>query len=88
MMARRWTAALLLSCCFSSGVIAFTATTTNSNARTTTTQLNANNLGKIMASALLVSTALASPVLADEYGVETEAPTLFTGETVMVRLFC
>ena len=27
----------------------------------------------------------ANPVYADEFGRETEAPTLFTGETVMVR---
>ena len=26
-----------------------------------------------------------SPVFADEYGRETEAPTFFTGENVMVR---
>jgi hypothetical protein len=34
----------------------------------------------------LASIVLASsPVHADEYGVEKEAPTLFTGESVMVR---
>ena len=26
------------------------------------------------------------PAMADEFGKETEAPTLFTGETVLVRL--
>ena len=29
-----------------------------------------------------------SPVLVDEYGVEKEAPTLFTGETVVLRCRC
>ena len=32
-------------------------------------------------------TAAASPVHADQIGVEKEAPTLYTGETVEVRLF-
>jgi hypothetical protein len=39
-------------------------------------------------SALIVLASFAlvtSPVHADEYGRETEAPTLFTGETTMVR---
>jgi len=35
-----------------------------------------------MATAAVILTS--SPVLADEYGVEKEAPTLFTGETVLV----
>lgn len=35
----------------------------------------------VVAAAFLLST---SPVNADEYGRETEAPTLFTGETEMV----
>jgi transposase len=37
-----------------------------------------------LALAALVFTA--SPALADEYGVEREAPTLFTGETILVSL--
>jgi hypothetical protein len=42
-------------------------------------------LGNSLASALLISSIFVGcPVLADEYGQETEAPTLFTGETVMV----
>jgi len=31
--------------------------------------------------------SIISPVYADEYGRETEAPTFFTGENVMVRYF-
>ena len=38
-----------------------------------------------MAAAAIIFSA--SPVLADEYGVEKEAPTLFTGETVQVRFY-
>lgn len=39
------------------------------------------------AMAVLASVFLsANPVYADEFGRETEAPTLFTGETVMVRI--
>jgi hypothetical protein len=38
-----------------------------------------------LAFAALVFTG--SPVWADEYGVETEAPTIFTGETVQVGPF-
>ena len=36
----------------------------------------------VLASFALLSS---SPVHADEYGRETEAPTLFTGETTLVR---
>ena len=36
----------------------------------------------VVAAALLLGT---NPVFADEYGRETEAPTLFTGETLLVR---
>jgi hypothetical protein len=43
---------------------------------------------KFVASAVLaVSLVGAAPVWADEIGRETEAPTLFTGESVMVRYF-
>jgi hypothetical protein len=39
------------------------------------------------AAAVLASVILSTnPVYADELGRETEAPTLFTGETVMVRI--
>ena len=34
--------------------------------------------------ALVASLSFSSPVFADEIGVEKDAPTLFTGETVMV----
>ena len=45
------------------------------------------NFGKMVASAVFVATvAVGGPVYADEYGVEKEAPTLFTGETVEVSL--
>jgi hypothetical protein len=40
------------------------------------------NSALVVMAGLLLST---SPVNADEYGRETEAPTLFTGETTMVR---
>ena len=46
---------------------------------------------KFVTSAILMSTLVIGSIattmpaaLADEYGVETEAPTLFTGESVMV----
>lgn len=49
---------------------------------------------KFVTSAILVSTlvigsttATMPAALADEYGVETEAPTLFTGESVMVCMY-
>jgi hypothetical protein len=62
----------------------------SSNRPPDTTSLNAQGkcIGSFLASAALISAiALGSnPVLADEYGRETEAPTLFTGETVMVSL--
>jgi hypothetical protein len=39
----------------------------------------------LMSTLVIGSTATTMPTaLADEYGVETEAPTLFTGESVMV----
>jgi hypothetical protein len=38
----------------------------------------------MVATTILLTTA-AGPVFADEIGVEKEAPTLFTGETVEVR---
>lgn len=47
-----------------------------------------NNAGRMAVSAMLLATMILSPVpaFADEYGVEKEAPTLFTGETVEVRI--
>lgn len=84
MMMRRTTAALLL-CLYSTATTAFTPT--HYHAKSTTVELNAknkHNLSKFMASALVISTLASPPAMADEYGVETEAPTLFTGETVMV----
>ena len=46
-------------------------------------------IGNLLVSAALISVIAigANPALADEYGKETEAPTLFTGETVMVSGF-
>ena len=42
-------------------------------------------VGHFLASAaMMTAIAIGGPALADEYGKETEAPTLFTGETVMV----
>jgi hypothetical protein len=45
-----------------------------------------NDLGKLVASVFLASTIVigAPAALADEIGVERDAPTLFTGENVMV----
>lgn len=45
-----------------------------------------HDVGRMTASAALLGMMLltSSPVFADEFGVETEAPTLFTGETVEV----
>lgn len=55
---------------------------------------HSNNSGHFLkqvsfASLILYSVALQSvtPVWADEYGRETEAPTFFTGENVMVRSY-
>ena len=47
---------------------------------------NSHDVARMTASAALLGMMLltSSPVLADEFGVETEAPTLFTGETVEV----
>ena len=44
-------------------------------------------VSRMTASAAILGMFLltSTPVLADEFGVETEAPTLFTGETVEVR---
>lgn len=86
-MLRRTSTAVLALLLLVSTVAAFT--TCNNNKNAFQTQLNAkqqhnHHVATFVASALLIaSTTL--PVLADEYGVETEAPTLFTGETVMVR---
>jgi hypothetical protein len=43
--------------------------------------LGPQTVGLALAALVFLTT---SPALADEYGVETEAPTLFTGETVLV----
>lgn len=51
------------------------------------TSLNAekNVVGHFLASAaIMTAIAMGGPALADEVGKETEAPTLFTGETVMI----
>jgi hypothetical protein len=45
-------------------------------------------MAKLMGSALLIASLVTTTppmALADEYGVETEAPTFFTGESIMVR---
>jgi len=43
------------------------------------------NFGKLLTSAVFVATvAVGNPVYADEYGIEKDAPTLYTGETVEV----
>jgi hypothetical protein len=55
----------------------------------TTLSAHEKCIGNLLVSAALIS-AIAigpNPALADEYGKETEAPTLFTGETVMVSGF-
>jgi len=53
-------------------------------------EIGSARLGQFAASALIsvviLLTCLPALVSADEYGVETEAPTLFTGESVMVGL--
>ena len=87
MMTRQAWMALCATLLLSSAA-AFTTSTPLPSSKSTL--LNAKrpteSLGKFVASVLLVTMiTLPSPVLADEYGVETEAPTLFTGETVMVR---
>ena len=49
------------------------------------TRSNRNDLHTFLASAVLaVSLGVVAPVWADEIGRETEAPTLFTGESIMV----
>ena len=51
------------------------------------TQTDVGAMLKVFAAAFAASVILGttSPVYADEFGRETEAPTLFTGETVQVR---
>jgi hypothetical protein len=48
----------------------------------TTARLRISRLAPVL---LLLAALTTSPAFADEYGVEVEAPTLFTGEQVMVR---
>jgi hypothetical protein len=69
-------------------VFAFTLNPLGSvNPIRTDTCLNGHQkmVGHFFASAaIMTAIAVGGPALADEYGKETEAPTLFTGETVMV----
>jgi hypothetical protein len=48
----------------------------------TTARLRISHFAPVL---LLLAALTTSPAFADEYGVEVEAPTLFTGEQVMVR---
>jgi hypothetical protein len=49
--------------------------------------LDLHALGKSAAAVMVAVVLSTSPVYADEYGRETEADTLFTGETTLVRTF-
>lgn len=86
----RWTALLaLLLTTSASGFTSTTPTLINirSNVIMSAQHNHPGQWTKFVASAILVSTLAigdTTPALADEYGVETEAPTLFTGESVMV----
>jgi hypothetical protein len=69
---------------------AFKATPTPSTTPQLNGEINFNALSKFVASAVIASTIMiggAPAVFADEIGVGIEAPTLFTGEEIMVR-FC
>lgn len=71
------------------GAASFSFSQNPFSGRSSTSLKAENNVGKFLATAALVTTiVVAGPAFADEYGKETEAPTLFTGETVMVSYNC
>lgn len=83
MMYNFWTVALVAL----PSIHAFTQTPFQGNARPlSVTSLSAKNdaANFFVGAALMSAIAIGGPAFADEYGKETEAPTLFTGETVMV----
>lgn len=63
------------------------ATALAAKKRSTEESVLANFVATSALAAALTFGVVASPALADEYGRETEAPTLFTGENVMVGSF-
>ena len=91
---------LTLSALAISGTDAFSSASSSSHNRIIATSLSAvnnnesnnhnNHLFQSLAATTAAMTILASPLItslpanADEYGRETEAPTLFTGETTMI----
>jgi hypothetical protein len=74
---------------------AFKATATSTTSTTSTKQesndkINFNVVSKFVASAVIASTLMlggAPASFADEIGISVDAPTLFTGEEIMVRFY-
>jgi hypothetical protein len=67
---------------------AFKATSTPSTKQQLNGEINFNVLSKFVASAVIASTLIiggAPASFADEIGISVDAPTLFTGEEIMVR---
>lgn len=91
MMVRPWTpAAVALLLCVSTAT-AFSTINHKNDKNHGMTRLNAqhsSSASMLASAALLLTLSTTTPLVAwaDEYGVETEAPTFFTGETVMVRV--
>lgn len=67
---------------------AFKATSAPSTKQDSNREISFKALSKFVASAVIASTLMiggAPAVFADEIGISVDAPTLFTGEEVMVR---
>eukprot|EP00543_Licmophora_paradoxa_P015791 CAMPEP_0202476404 /NCGR_PEP_ID=MMETSP1360-20130828/93407_1 /ASSEMBLY_ACC=CAM_ASM_000848 /TAXON_ID=515479 /ORGANISM="Licmophora paradoxa, Strain CCMP2313" /LENGTH=241 /DNA_ID=CAMNT_0049103609 /DNA_START=20 /DNA_END=745 /DNA_ORIENTATION=- len=56
----------------------------NKSLRVAETSLEAHKIGKWFSTVAVVATLTAGPVFADDIGRETEAPTMFTGETLQI----
>jgi hypothetical protein len=70
---------------------AFKATSTPSTEQQSNDKINFNVVSKFVASAVIASTLMlggAPASFADEIGISVDAPTLFTGEEIMVRFAC
>ena len=70
---------------------AFKATSTPSTKQESNDKINFNVVRKFVASAVIVSTLIlggAPASFADEIGISVDAPTLFTGEEIMVCGVC
>jgi hypothetical protein len=66
------------------------ATSAPSTKQESNDKINFNAVSKFVASAVIASTLMiggAPASFADEIGISVDAPTLFTGEEIMVRLY-